>query len=157
VTRTLELDWKKQRPDFEPDGSLRDIYVLDTTLDDWSRVLAMLQAGPYRAMSTLDGKPAPLPADPQELFSEANRHRYGLEVLVADIKLACHFFIPGEIELDFFPNGIGPTQLGAILGFMADLGDLLGKHVLMSPENLPDIPLFAYDPATRKASWVPTS
>lgn len=46
------LDWPKQKVDFEFDGSWRDIYILDTTLEDWRAVLAMVLHGGYNAALT---------------------------------------------------------------------------------------------------------
>src|SRR5688500_4385275 len=45
--RVIEIDWERQRQAFDPDGSLRDLYVLDTTIDDWRAVIEHLESGPY--------------------------------------------------------------------------------------------------------------
>jgi len=35
------LDWSSQKADFEPDGSLRDIYIQNATIEDWKLVVAV--------------------------------------------------------------------------------------------------------------------
>jgi hypothetical protein len=37
------MTWTEIASDFEWDGMLRDVYVLNTTIDDWQRVLDALK------------------------------------------------------------------------------------------------------------------
>ena len=90
-----------------------------------------------------------------ELFSGPDEPRALLVFYVGGIELACHFFTPSEIEFDFDPGGVGEGELGCLLTFMADLGDLVGKVVVMTPENGRDEPMFKYDPSDRRVHWVP--
>ena len=55
------MDWEQCRPIWERDGSLRDLYVRNTTLNDWERLLAFLDGGKYELTCSVDGIQAPLP------------------------------------------------------------------------------------------------
>jgi hypothetical protein len=144
-----------QRVDFEADGSLRDIYVLDASLEDWRPVLGLLEQGPYEARLVRTGSQGmaqPLPRDPGSLFT--GEQQYLLRFTVGGVQLACHFFTPDEVEFDFLPNGVSEASVRELLRFMARVGDLTGKRVVMTPENVREHPIYAYDPATQRMSWV---
>jgi hypothetical protein len=146
-TAAAVLRWPTSKVDFEADGSLRDIYVLDTTLDDWSKVLAFVAAKPFDASLTCEGHQVELPWEPRRLFPTIERAlRHLLSLRVGDVELCCHFFIEEEIEFDFWPNGMTEDKLGALLSFMCDLGALTGKTVILTPENYQARPIFRYDP-----------
>lgn len=149
------LDWQVQRADFEADGSLRDIYVLDTSLEDWRRVLRFLRQGPYAArLVHPEDQDAvrPMPQDLSLLFGEDRT--YLLHFSIGGVLLACHFFTPEEVEFDFVPNGLSEESLRELLRFMARLGDVTRKRVVMTPENARELPIYAYDPITGRMEWV---
>jgi hypothetical protein len=143
------LDWKIQSGDFERDGSLRDIYVQSTTLDDWKALLGLLPKRNYPARLLRSGVAVAVPADVRSLFDGADRPL--LTFLIANIELDCHFFTPGEIELSFAPDGMTEATLRALLAFMIDIGEATGKAVLMTPENAPETPIFTYE--QRQLTW----
>src|SRR5258708_39175240 len=39
--------WKKIEDQMRPDGALRDIYILDTNIEDWERVFSFLKVSKY--------------------------------------------------------------------------------------------------------------
>ena len=55
------MDWRTVESDFEWDGCLRDLYVLDTSEAEWDRFLGCLPTWGYHAQFTIDGEPPPLP------------------------------------------------------------------------------------------------
>ena len=69
------------------------------------------------------------------------------------MQLACHFFTADEIEFDFVP-AIGEPELRAILNLMADLGDLTGKVVVLTPENMREAPIFRYESSQRRMKGI---
>ncbi|MCI0569549.1 MAG: hypothetical protein L0Y66_02245 [Myxococcaceae bacterium] len=149
------LDWQAQRAEFEPDGSLRDIYIQDAAPEDWRLVLSFLEQGPYGARLSRREEQSvvsPMPQDVGLLFDGS--HSYLLHFSVGEVLLACHFFTPEEIEFDFAPNGLSEGALRELLRFMAQLGDLTKKRVVMTPENAPELPIYEYDPVTRRMGWV---
>lgn len=153
--RVIEINWSVQQQDFEPDGSLRDIYVLGTTVDDWNEVVRHIGLGSYRAKFAMNGAPMPIPHRVDELFGTAQGL---LTFWVGTVDLACHFFAADEIEFDFYPNAVREHELHQLLGFLADIGDLTGKVVVLTPENCREAPIFRYSPSTAKLEWMaPTS
>jgi hypothetical protein len=95
------LNWKLQKADFDADGSLRDIYVLGTTIDDWKEVLALILREPFEAKLLRDAVAQALPTDIESLFGTTSNL---LRFSVHGVELACHFFTPNEIEFDFVPK-----------------------------------------------------
>jgi len=41
-----------------------------------------------------------------------------------------------------------------MLLFMAQLGDLVGKPVVMMPENAQHLPIYEYQPGPRRMRWI---
>jgi hypothetical protein len=99
------FDWALCERHFRADGSLRDIYVLNTTLREWSIVLALLSSPPFCGTLTADGEPVAVPSDASELFVEPRSSTYLLSLDVGRVHLACHLFEEERIEFDFVPNG----------------------------------------------------
>jgi hypothetical protein len=146
------VSWGKCETDFEPDGSLRDIYVLQTTLDDWLAVLSSVTAPPYSA--TVDGAAASsVSVDLPALLAHPGVHLLSFPVGRVDVN--CHFFSEKEIEFDFVPNGLTEEDLKGLLTFMSSLGRLTGKLVVMTPENCPTHPIFRCDPRQGSVEYVP--
>jgi hypothetical protein len=95
------LNWEVQKQDFEPDGSLRDIYIRRTTIEDWRAVLALILQGPYQADFRRAQAAVTVPSDVGSLFGTPD---FLLRFSVDKVDLACHFFSSDEIEFDFVPN-----------------------------------------------------
>lgn len=68
------MDWLRIAPDLTPDGSLRDIYVLDTTFDDWACVWQTLTGDPDRLAFAIDGEAVEPPASVREVFNLGRAH-----------------------------------------------------------------------------------
>ncbi len=146
------LNWSSQKADFERDGSLRDIYVQDATVEDWKLVVARILDGNYRARLQHGGAEVPLPTDFEAVFAENDRHF--MSFTVGDIVLDCHFFTPTEIEFSFAPNDVTETSLRDLLAFMIDVGEAIRKPVIMTPENYPQSPIFRYDSNEHQLRWI---
>ncbi len=91
------FDWEKCKDIFEVDGSLRDIYIRHTTLDDWQKVLDAIRESPYPSVFSGAGESALFPQEANNCFDE-----FGglLQIQVGEVQLNCHFFIKDEIEFD---------------------------------------------------------
>jgi hypothetical protein len=59
---------------FECDGSLRDLYVLSTSLNDWHDFLTFVNSSRYRVSFRIGGAPAPTPSDATPLFHPMPGH-----------------------------------------------------------------------------------
>ena len=130
-----------------PDGGLRDIYVLDTDLKDWDRVLTHIVRS-YTTVEYLgDGRiPSSLPSA-ETIFAFREQTSPLLRVTLNGVVFQCHFFTPDEIEFDFVPHEIdSPERLQALLEFVEGLGRSTGKTVVVTPENNPEWAFLRYDP-----------
>lgn len=150
-------DWQSVAHEFEADGGLRDIYVLDTGLSDWQRVLDALRGWTPAPSYEVDHIPITLPERVEEVFAEWERERSPkLRIEVGEIALACHFFAPEEIEFDFRAQDVtGMEQLQPVLDFMRSIGNLTNKTVILTPENWKQSPIFHYEPTTKRMEYMP--
>jgi hypothetical protein len=137
---------------FQPDefGELRDIYVLDTDERDWQRVLDYLHGADLPLTFRVDGHTRPLPASIQEILMLRRHAAPQLGIDLDGVLLSCYFFTPSTIEFDLDPRDVlCPERADRVVGFMQDVADLLGKPVILTPENRPEEPLLRREPAAR--------
>ncbi len=151
------LDWPSQKADFAADGSLRDIYVRDATVEDWKIIVTRILDGDYRAELQHGGSVIPMPLDFEAVFGGRldGNERHFLSFSVGDVVLTCHFFAPTEIEFSFGPDAVTETSLRDLLAFMIDVGEATKKSVVMTPENIPESPIFRYDSSEHQLRWIP--
>jgi hypothetical protein len=147
------VDWQSQRGDFEPDGSLRDIYVQNATIEDWKLVISRVLEFDRRARIQNCGVDIAMPANIESLFD--HDQTYLLSFSVGLVGLTCHFFTPTEIEFSFAPEAVSEVTLADVLGFMIDVGDATRKTVIMTPENGRHLPIFEYNATSRQLRWLP--
>ena len=138
------------REAFHCDGSLRDIYVLNTTREDWNNFLTWLRCGDYRLTYTRDGEEARPPTLADDLLEDAE-HSHNLVVDVDGVSLCCHFFSTNEIELDLVPNEVASqAALDGVLSFMVGLGTCLSTDVILTEENRLEDIWFTYTHADKQ-------
>jgi hypothetical protein len=66
-----------------------------------------------------------------------------LTIDLGTLSLNCHFFSEHVLEFDLDPSDVRePQDLEAIFSFMNGLADHLGRSVLLTPENMPEIAIF---------------
>ena len=160
------MDWGRCSEVFQWDGSLRDIYVLGTDGRDWQQLLDFLRAEWPKAVFEVNGAETPIPRHAAEIFARkktgrcllgidhaaeifSNREmgRCLLRIDLGGLQLICHFFTVEEIEFDLDPREMrGEAEFSRLLGFMQSISRLLGKPVLLTPENEQERPLLAVDP-----------
>src|SRR5678816_2808310 len=146
LTRSLPMgvSWEECKQDFASDGGLRDVQVIDATLDDWEQVLDFIRSAAAKLDFTIDGKPASLPSEAAEIIASRATASPTLLFRWGDIDLATHFFGANDLEFDFRPEHVhsqtfdfrpehvhSQTQLDHLLSFTARLGRLLGKTILV--------------------------
>jgi hypothetical protein len=150
--RGLPIAWPELRLAFIDDGSLRDIVVPDTSEADWRRALDFLRARGRDAGTQLTTEPEPLPERVQDIFGLWDEQSVCLRFVTNLLDIKCHFFGPGQIELDVHPGQLAtPDAAAALLVFMRELGEAVGRRVLFTDENRHD-PMWVwltYDPTTR--------
>lgn len=130
------------------DGSLRDIYIYDTTLEDWDKFLKIIRERyPFKTGDK------PLPDTILNIISDECRDC--LSIYIADGVIAnCHFYVAenftSPIELDLDPRELLEVEaMRFCLEFMISLGDGLNKDVHITAENMPEATLLIYSPSTQ--------
>ncbi len=149
--------WDEAAPDFARDGSLRDIYVLGTTVEDWERALGAVRERYAPLRFTAGGEPAALPERAADIFP-LREHGTAplLSFEVGGTLVTCHFFTPEEIEFNIDPGDVtGQDRLEAIADFLRRLAGVVGRPALLTPENLPQSPILRADPNSDRVAFLP--
>ena len=151
-----DLKWEQVCTEFEVDGSLRDIYILQTDTHVWQRVIEVIRSEGYRLEFFCDDKPMPFPAEVNTVFRLRESSSCLLKIYVATIQLNCHFFGDGEIEFDLDPREImGQVQLELLFHFMRLLANSVDASVSLTPENLSSHPIFTVQPGCCEIHYDP--
>jgi hypothetical protein len=139
---------------FYVDGSLRDIYIHGTTVQDWQKLLTFLRSSSYPLELISGGHQRPIPEQIEDIFLLAHADGVTLRVDAAHLALNCHFYTSQEIEFDLDPRDMNSEQqIARLLDFLRTIGRLLHKAVVLTPENASWVPLFRFDPNTDEEQW----
>src|SRR5438094_9223626 len=98
------MDWQRVETEFEWDGSLRDLYILDADVEVWQRVVDTLRSSEYPCCYRVDGNECPLPEDVEDIFKKRHEASFLLSIDAESILLNCHFFAEEEVEFDLDPR-----------------------------------------------------
>jgi hypothetical protein len=130
---------------FETDGSLRDIYVQDISLQEWERLIDYLNANFNLTYSNTD-------KIDKEYVLEYLRDTSGemesksLTIHLGQIKVNCYFFLSAQIEFDIDPKEVNSvSDFEQIENFMTSISETLQEQVTLTSENSPEFPLFKID------------
>lgn len=146
--------WEACRPDFGPEGCARGIYVLDTEAEDWDALLRAIARGPWRYAFSLDEWAAPLPKYGIEAFAAWRQAAPLLELAVGAVAVRCRFRSAQQLEFELDPaEVIGVDDLEELVRFMAWLGGILHRTVLLAPDDAPERPILEYVAATRRVRF----
>ena len=150
------MKWEDYKVEFEFDGSWRDIYVLNTTISHWQLLIDFLHSDIYEHSCTVGGDESELPSLAKEIFDAEHEFKPLLHLTVGSAILNCHFFTDEEIEFDIDPREIqSERQAEQIFAFMRQIGELLDKEVILTPENLREVPIFKFLPSVGKLEHIP--
>ncbi|MFZ6749025.1 hypothetical protein [Undibacterium sp. Ren11W] len=124
------------------DGSLRDVYFVDTEMEQWKKFLSFVQDFHYEY--SFDGKAQEM-LSAESIFLNREGHHI-LSLNVSGVTVNCHFFVVNEIELDIDPCEIkGQFEHEAILKFIASLSKVIDLSASLTPENGFDTPFLSFD------------
>jgi hypothetical protein len=138
----------------EWDGSLRDLYILNTTVDDWQSLIDFLLQSEYPNTYTVNGEIAEFPSRVERVFETRNKATTLLSVRVDKVMLNCHFFCEEEIEFDLDPREItDKAHLRRLFEFMKRVGQVVGKDVLLTLENA-EFPLYRFNQISGKVEAI---
>lgn len=130
------MNWQDVEAEFEWDGSLRDLYVLETDRETWQKALDFLRTSAYPLSYFVDGEGAELPAEVAAIFSRRSATSPLLSVDVYGIHINCHFFVEEQIEFDVDPREVNDeARFGHLCEFIQRLGQNLGRSVILTPET----------------------
>lgn len=140
------MTWEEYKIEFEPDGSLRDIYIKDVDLNGWQSFIDFLRRTDAVLDYYVEGEAANLPTSIDKVVLNQD-HPYLLSIHLDGVTVNCHFSIPEEIELDLDPREIdNEAKAKVVFRFMSTVGRTLNKEVILTPENTEEQPIFKYEP-----------
>jgi hypothetical protein len=149
------MDWSEIAAHFQPEGSLRDIYIPDASLEDWASVWGILMMGPEPLRFTVDGEVAAPPMLVEEAFRLQANHSVCASYQLGPQLVNCCSFVLGEVELDIDPRDVdGPVEAERLADFMAALGRATAKEVRLTHEMDPQSIVARYDPVVDHVDWV---
>ncbi|MFH6987668.1 hypothetical protein ACHRVW_07975 [Flavobacterium collinsii] len=146
ITNWNEIKWI-----FETDGSLRDIYIKNTKIEDWEILINYLNINHILQYGPPGKNKETYKIDLEYVIHYFNDETGELEtkiasIIIDDIIINLHFFSVDEIELDIDPKEIYSfDNYRKILGFMNQLSELLDKPVTLTGENQSESPLINVD------------
>ena len=130
------MDWQEVKAEFEWDGSLRDLYIMETDVQLWQKAFDCLRTSPYSLTYTVDGEQAELPADVESIFRKRHEASAFLSIDVNDIRVNCFFFIEEQIEFDIDPREINTeARFGYLCEFIQRMGRGLVRSVILTSET----------------------
>lgn len=148
-------NWAAYKAEFVPDGSLRDICVFQTDMEDWHTAAGVITAQGYdlKFLQKLTGRR--FPEDLHSLFpSSADEELTLLTIDISGVLLNCHFFTNEQIEFDLDPAEVkSADQLARLFELMHAIAGALGKDVLMTPENEKLHPIFRCRPLSDQVEY----
>lgn len=130
---------------FEPDGSLRDIYVQDILLREWEKLINHLNANfkvTFSDQEIIDKKYVLeyLQDTSGEMESKS------LTIHLGQIKVNCYFFLSEQIEFDIDPKEVNSlSDFELIEKFMTSISETLQEQVTLTAEDSPEFPLVKVD------------
>jgi hypothetical protein len=144
------VTWETCRSFFEPDGSLRDVYVRGGGLAGWHALLVI--AREVGATFEVDGQARPLPTSAEEALALRATASPRLSIDWHGIRLNAHFFDEADVELDLDPATIDSSAcLEILLAFMRRLRHETRLSVTLTPENRMDDAYLEVDPVNGAA------
>jgi len=137
----MSYNWENINWIFKPDGSLRDIYVQDTSLNDWGNLIDLLNSE-YNLNYFSENK-----IDKDKVYKYLEDETGEVEFSTVSIeleklKINCHFFMIEQIEFDVEPSEIKTqSDFEKILSFMTKVSSALKKQITLTGENDATFPL----------------
>lgn len=137
----MNYNWENINWIFKPDGSLRDIYIQNTSIEDWGKLIDLLNSE-YNLKYFSESK-----IDKDEVLKYLKDETGELEcrtvsIEIENIKINCHFFLIEQIEFDIEPSEIKTkSDFEKVLLFMSLISSTLKKQITLTGENEANFPL----------------
>ena len=119
---------------WERDGSLRDIYVLQTSRADWEVFIAFVAAYPHT--HAVDGEQCPILGAAQIFDGPSSSSSHLLSISLGGVKANCHFFGESQLELDIEPGEVRSAgEHARVMRFVEELAMAVGRPALIAPRE----------------------
>ncbi|GJF33030.1 hypothetical protein KNE206_57300 [Kitasatospora sp. NE20-6] len=145
-----DLLWDDAKDFFDPDlmGTLPDVSVAGTSVEDWQAVFDLVRAKGWTWEYSVGGVPGPLPPATEVLSRPADAETADLRVWPVPEVLA--IFRPmsaDEIDFDVDLRELqGQAGADTLCGLLRAIGRRLGKPVAMAAEGDYGNPVLGFDP-----------
>ncbi|KOX21632.1 hypothetical protein ADK67_26195 [Saccharothrix sp. NRRL B-16348] len=149
--RVSDLHWDQVRSFFDPDlmGSLPDVFVPDTSAEDWQAVFDLVEARGWQWEFVQGDTALPLPLATDALARPPDAELVELKVRPVPGMLAIFRLMSAE-EIDFdidLRELQGQDGVDTLCRFLGEIGRKLGKPVLMTSEGGSQAhPVLGFDP-----------
>lgn len=144
-----DLLWDDVSCFFDPDltGSLPDVRVPNTLVEDWQAVLDLVAEKGWKCQYSEGETVLPAPRAEAVLSRLADAECPDLRVWpTADVLVIFRFHTDGEVDFDVDLRELqGQVRLDVFCGFLREIGRRLGKPVLMDPEGDYGHPVLGFD------------
>jgi len=144
------MDWQELKDKvYYWDGSWRDIYIHNTTKEDWQLWADFVNTNFKTSFHIYETEVKENKVDLTkicEYWNGVHECCSTATVYVDNIKVNAHFFIKEEIENDITPNEINSIDdHNKLVDYMKSLSKILNKPVFLTPENQADFVLISVD------------
>jgi hypothetical protein len=135
-----QTDWHKIKEQvYYWDGSWRDIYVLGTTQDDWSKWIDLINGKYSVAFYNGQTEQSETFINKNVVFDYFNGKTDLLNnatITLGNIMVKCYFFTDQEIENDIDPREVDTIEdHHRLMSYLIDISKALNKTVVLTAEN----------------------
>ena len=144
------MDFQKLKDKiYYSDGSLRDIYVHNTTKEDWQIWADFVNKNYRTSFHFYETQVKEDKVDISKIFDYWNGIHDNCSrasIYIDNIQINAHFFDDKEIENDISPKEINSIEEhNKLVDYMIGLSNALSKKVVLTAENEPNVVLISVD------------
>jgi hypothetical protein len=137
------MEWQKINTSiYYKDGSLRDIYIYNTTIHDWKKWIDYVNE---KFKIIFHNRSNDITSDKIDIkdvikyWRKENEYGVFASIDVYGIKLMCYFNLKNEIETDFAPNEIKDVDdHNNLINYLKTVSTILQKPVIVTAEMKED-------------------
>lgn len=147
----MKRNWDDIKWIFKPDGALRDIYVQEASLNDWEKIIDLINEKYKVQFGGIGENQDKHQIDKSYVVEYLTNDTGALEskfasVLLGKIRLNCHFFLADQIEFDLSPGDVNSIEdFELIENFMVEISKVIDRQITLTDENSPTFPLVKID------------
>lgn len=144
------MNWQDIKDNiYSPDGSFRDIYILNTTRQDWKMWVDFVNSNYKTTMHIFETKVLEDKIDFKKVLDYWDGdfdNCSTASVFLDKIKVNAHFFQDDQIENDITVTEITTIEdHNKLIEYMTGLSHVLQKPVILTPENDSEIVLISVE------------